>query len=184
MLESQELKLKVQFSSVQFSSVQDGIYALGEAHMRFTPSVGNYRAYNPELPLTRFRTYIIQTADSGHNEWESKGTYITFSSVWQSSEHTSFQLQTVTLQLNVVLRINNVLLYCFVFNVLSCFLSCLVMFCLVLSCIVLHVLYCIVFFIVLYCIVLYCIVLYWQGSEQSLFPLQTVLRMCREAKGI
>ena len=34
--------LKVQYSSersVQFSSVQDGIYALGKAHMRSTPSL-------------------------------------------------------------------------------------------------------------------------------------------------
>ena len=30
------------FSSVQFSSVQDGIYALGKAHMRSTPSLGSF----------------------------------------------------------------------------------------------------------------------------------------------
>ena len=27
---------------VQFSSFQDGIYALGKAHMRSTPSLGNF----------------------------------------------------------------------------------------------------------------------------------------------
>jgi len=31
-----------EFSSVQFSSVQDGIYALGKAHMRSTPSLKSF----------------------------------------------------------------------------------------------------------------------------------------------
>ena len=31
-----------QLSSVQFSSVQDGFYAIGKAHMRSTPSLGSF----------------------------------------------------------------------------------------------------------------------------------------------
>ena len=36
-----------QFSSVQFSSVQDGTHAFGKAHMRSTPSL---RSFPPMLP--------------------------------------------------------------------------------------------------------------------------------------
>ena len=52
------------FSSVQFTSVQDGIYAFGKAHMRSTPSLKNFSnvctppclsKMSPTLPLKQFQ---------------------------------------------------------------------------------------------------------------------------------
>ena len=38
-------------SSVQFSSVQDGIYMLGKAHMRSTPSLRSFPSFSFETVL-------------------------------------------------------------------------------------------------------------------------------------
>ena len=44
-------------SSVQFSSAQDGIYALGKAHMRFTPSLRSF----PNVALERVPMLVLLT---------------------------------------------------------------------------------------------------------------------------
>ena len=66
----------VQFSLVQFSSVQDGIYALEKAHMHSTPSLGSFPKVAVEIvPMlvwdARFGCFICSVIIGDYHTLES-----------------------------------------------------------------------------------------------------------------